>query len=96
MKSICKNPALNWHGSLCITCSQYSGLSLWVGIQLSAFGDLEPWVLNMIICIAVAMATEVTSNVATATLLMPIMAELVSVLIHSGFVQQVMIAKTVA
>ena len=67
-----------------------------MGIQLSAFGDMEPWVLNMIICIAVAMATEVTSNVATATLLMPIMAELVSVPIHPGFVQQVMFTKTVS
>ncbi|XP_076434734.1 Na(+)/citrate cotransporter-like isoform X2 [Babylonia areolata] len=53
-----------------------SGLSLWMGQQLSAFGDLDPWLLNLIICTAVAMATEVTSNVATATLLMPIVAEL--------------------
>lgn len=55
---------------------KYSGLSLWVGYQLSSFGSLDPWVLNLIICTAVAMATEVTSNTATATLLMPIMAEL--------------------
>nr|KAG5700352.1 hypothetical protein BaRGS_029604 [Batillaria attramentaria] len=55
---------------------KYSGLSLWVGYKLSGFGDLDPWILNLIICTAVAMATEVTSNTATATLLMPIMAEL--------------------
>jgi di/tricarboxylate transporter len=34
--------------------------------------------MNLIICLIVAGATEITSNSATATLLMPIMAELVS------------------
>lgn len=33
--------------------------------------------MNLIICLIVAGATEVTSNTATATLLMPILAELV-------------------
>lgn len=34
--------------------------------------------MNLVICLIVAAATEITSNSATATLLMPIMAELVS------------------
>ncbi|KAJ8313095.1 hypothetical protein KUTeg_010468 [Tegillarca granosa] len=53
-----------------------TGLSKWVGEQLTIFSDFEPWVMNLILCIIVALATEVTSNSATATLLMPVMAEL--------------------
>nr|KAG5696095.1 hypothetical protein BaRGS_020496 [Batillaria attramentaria] len=45
-------------------------------ILLTAFESLDPWLINLVICVAVAMATEITSNTATATLLMPIMAEL--------------------
>ena len=41
--------------------------------------------MNLIICLIVAGATEVTSNSATATLLMPIMAELVRVI--SNYIQ---------
>ncbi|RUS77322.1 hypothetical protein EGW08_014919 [Elysia chlorotica] len=55
---------------------QESGLSSLVGSKLATFDSLDPWVLNLIICITVAMATEITSNTATATLLMPMMAEL--------------------
>ncbi|KAK7482433.1 hypothetical protein BaRGS_00026355 [Batillaria attramentaria] len=55
---------------------KFSGLSDWFGDQLTAFESLDPWLINLVICVAVAMATEITSNTATATLLMPIMAEL--------------------
>ncbi|VDI01092.1 Hypothetical predicted protein [Mytilus galloprovincialis] len=37
---------------------------------------MDLWVMNLVICLIVAAATEITSNSATATLLMPIMAEL--------------------
>lgn len=43
---------------------------------------LDPWIVNMILCIIVAAATEVTSNVAMCTLLMPILAELVSIFVY--------------
>ncbi|XP_060587393.1 solute carrier family 13 member 2-like [Ruditapes philippinarum] len=56
--------------------SKDSGLSLWLGNQLSTFDNLDNWVLNLLVCVIVAGATEVTSNTATATLLMPILAEL--------------------
>ncbi|XP_045172067.2 solute carrier family 13 member 2-like isoform X2 [Mercenaria mercenaria] len=56
--------------------SKDSGLSAWVGNELTAFDHLDDWVLNLIVCLIVAGATEVTSNTATATLLMPILAEL--------------------
>ncbi|XP_041347669.1 solute carrier family 13 member 5-like isoform X3 [Gigantopelta aegis] len=56
--------------------SKNSGLSEWVGEQLKAFMDLDPLLACFLLILVVAMITEVTSNTATATLLMPIMAEL--------------------
>lgn len=56
--------------------SEASGLSQLLGHKLKNFGHLDVWVMNLIITIIVAAATEVTSNTATATLLMPIMYDL--------------------
>ncbi|KAL8594480.1 hypothetical protein ACOMHN_024925 [Nucella lapillus] len=56
--------------------SEKSGLSMWLGDQLTQLKSLEPWTLNLILCLVVAMATEITSNTATSTLLMPIMAQI--------------------
>ena len=54
-----------------------SGLSAWIGEQLAVFGSLPGWLMVAIICFLVAMLTEVTSNSATCTILMPIMASMV-------------------
>ncbi|KAL4223442.1 hypothetical protein ACF0H5_016913 [Mactra antiquata] len=56
--------------------SSESGLSEWVGDKLSVLDYLSPWVLNLALCYIVAAMTEVTSNVATCTLMMPILASL--------------------
>ncbi|XP_076106382.1 Na(+)/citrate cotransporter-like [Mytilus galloprovincialis] len=56
--------------------SQISGLSKWLSCELSSINEYEPWIINLIICCVVAGATEVTSNTATATLLLPIMFDL--------------------
>lgn len=56
--------------------SEQSGLSSWVGKQLTVLDYLEPWVLNLVLCYIVAALTEVTSNTATCTLMMPILANL--------------------
>lgn len=56
--------------------SQESGLSAWVGEKLSVLDYLSPWVLNLVLCYIVAAMTEVTSNTATCTLMMPILANL--------------------
>ncbi|OWF50270.1 solute carrier family 13 member 2-like [Mizuhopecten yessoensis] len=56
--------------------SQETGLSDWIGEQLSVFSGLEIWVLNLILCYIVAAFTEVTSNSATATLILPIVIQL--------------------
>ncbi|XP_046569935.1 solute carrier family 13 member 5-like [Haliotis rubra] len=53
-----------------------SGLSFWIGTQLQVLKGLNPWLLLLIICYVCAAATEVTSNTATATLVMPILANL--------------------
>ena len=69
-----------------ITCTKYmmstfslqeSGLSKWLGDELSVFSSLEPWRMNLVLCVVVAAATEVTSNTAICTLMMPIMAQIV-------------------
>lgn len=53
-----------------------SGLSKKVGCSLRILDSFEPWVMNLILSLIIAGATEITSNSATATILMPIMAEL--------------------
>ncbi len=60
-----------------VSTFQSSGLSELVGKNLESFRDLDPLVSNLLFALVVAMATEVTSNTATATLLLPIVAELV-------------------
>ena len=57
---------------------QESGLSLWIGNSLSALGSLSPPLLMLCLCLIVAAATELTTNAATASLILPIIADLVS------------------
>ena len=57
---------------------QESGLSATLGRNLTVFASYDPWVMNLIFSLIVAAATEVTSNTAMATLLMPILATVVS------------------
>ncbi|KAH3887590.1 hypothetical protein DPMN_011608 [Dreissena polymorpha] len=53
-----------------------TGMSAWVGEKLAVLDYLDPWVLNLVLCYIVAALTEVTSNTATCTLMMPIVANL--------------------
>ncbi|KAK3738701.1 hypothetical protein RRG08_000793 [Elysia crispata] len=53
-----------------------SELSQWLADKLETLDYLDKWVLNLCLCLIVAAFTEVTSNTATASLLMPIMANL--------------------
>ena len=53
--------------------SKVSGLSRWMGLQLQVLQGLSPWLIITIICVGTALATELTSNVATASILMPIL-----------------------
>ncbi|KAH9524299.1 hypothetical protein Btru_054077, partial [Bulinus truncatus] len=53
-----------------------SGLSKWLGDQLMVFRSLDQWLVLLIISYIVCFATEVTSNTAIATLMMPILAQM--------------------
>lgn len=53
---------------------EQSGLSMAIGQGLAGFADWHPFVLIWTLCLAVTLLTEVTSNTATATLLMPVLA----------------------
>ena len=53
---------------------QQSGLALWMGGRLSGLGQLPLPALILAVCLGVMFMTEVTSNTATATLLLPILA----------------------
>ncbi len=51
-----------------------TGLSLWLGSRLEGITDLHPLLLMGMICLLVTFLTEVTSNTATATVLLPVFA----------------------
>ena len=53
-----------------------SGLSMWVGQQLSGLADVHPIVLVAILCTLLSLLTELTSNVATVEMILPILASL--------------------
>ena len=52
-------------------------MSAWVGEQLEGLSYLDDWVMNLLISAAVAGFTEVTSNTATAQLLLPVLGNMV-------------------
>lgn len=51
-----------------------SGLSLMMGEMLAGLSSLPVYALILVLCLCVTFLTEITSNTATATLLMPILA----------------------
>ncbi|XP_076045465.1 Na(+)/citrate cotransporter-like isoform X2 [Oratosquilla oratoria] len=53
-----------------------SGLSTWLGHQLVYLDALPKEVIVLVVCIAIAMVTEVTSNTATSAVVLPILKEL--------------------
>jgi len=56
--------------------SKESGLSDWVGEQLAVLDSMPQGLFVLVICIMTGAVTEVTSNVATANILLPVLAEL--------------------
>ena len=57
--------------------TEASGLSAWLGEQLSGLSVLPPFAIMLIVCVMTAMITEVASNTATANILLPVLAETV-------------------
>tara|TARA_Y100000588_G_C14095124_1_gene856244 strand:+ start:29 stop:538 length:510 start_codon:yes stop_codon:yes gene_type:complete len=53
-----------------------SGLSQWFGVQLQGLGVLHPLGLVASLCLMITFLTELTSNTATAEMLLPILGSL--------------------
>ncbi|XP_034298998.2 solute carrier family 13 member 2 [Magallana gigas] len=53
-----------------------SGLSQWLADQMSAIKDINEWSMVFVLSLIASFATEVTSNTAISTLILPILAEL--------------------
>jgi sodium-dependent dicarboxylate transporter 2/3/5 len=63
-----------------------SGFSKWAGGELAFVGNWKPAVMIVAVCVVVTLLSEVASNVATATAMMPIAAALaVSIHVHPYF-----------
>ncbi|XP_055022974.1 Na(+)/citrate cotransporter isoform X1 [Boleophthalmus pectinirostris] len=56
--------------------SEESGLSKWMGDQMSPLQSIPSWAIAVILCLLIATFTECTSNVATATLFLPVLASM--------------------
>ncbi|XP_044227630.1 solute carrier family 13 member 5-like isoform X1 [Thunnus albacares] len=56
--------------------SEESGLSRWLGAQMTPLHSIPPWAIAVILCLLIATFTECASNVATATLFLPILASM--------------------
>ncbi|XP_017289272.1 solute carrier family 13 member 5 [Kryptolebias marmoratus] len=56
--------------------SEVSGLSKWMGDQMTPLQNIPPWAIAIILCLLIATFTECTSNVATATLFLPVLASM--------------------
>ncbi|KAM4726652.1 LOW QUALITY PROTEIN: solute carrier family 13 member 5a [Anableps anableps] len=56
--------------------SEESGLSHWLGTQMTPLHSIPPWAIAIILCLLIATFTEFASNVATATLFLPILASM--------------------
>ena len=65
---------------------EQSGFSKWAGARLSFVGDWPPLLMILAVCVVVTLLSEVASNVATATAMMPIAAALAtSIGVHPYF-----------
>ncbi|XP_061752917.1 Na(+)/citrate cotransporter-like isoform X2 [Nerophis ophidion] len=56
--------------------SEESGLSRWLGEQMAPLHSIPPWAVVVVLCLLIATFTECASNVATATLFLPIVASM--------------------
>ncbi|NXY35311.1 S13A5 protein, partial [Pomatorhinus ruficollis] len=67
--------------------SASSGLSAWLGHQMTPLVSIPPWAIATVVSLIIAVFTECTSNVATATLFLPVFSSMAtSVKIHPLYV----------
>ncbi len=55
-----------------------SGLAGWLGGQMRELGNWSPWVIALVVFAVVSFISEIASNVATASIMMPVLAALAS------------------
>ncbi|XP_017348589.1 solute carrier family 13 member 2 isoform X1 [Ictalurus punctatus] len=58
--------------------SEVSGLSDWLGKNLAPLQSIPPFAISILLCLLVGMFTECSSNTATTTLFLPILASMAS------------------
>ncbi len=51
-----------------------SGLSGWAGQRFAALDDVSPWLVVVAVCVSLTLLTELTSNIATTEMVLPILA----------------------
>jgi len=56
--------------------AKHSGLTYWIGSQLSSLKELPPIFVMLLVCIVASMLTEITANSAASSLLLPIVAQI--------------------
>uniref|UniRef100_A0A8B9KJI3 Solute carrier family 13 member 5 n=1 Tax=Astyanax mexicanus TaxID=7994 RepID=A0A8B9KJI3_ASTMX len=56
--------------------SEVSGLSVWLGESLAPLKSIPPFAISLILCLLVGTFTECSSNTATTTLFLPILASM--------------------
>ncbi|KAM3615722.1 uncharacterized protein V6R79_006722 [Siganus canaliculatus] len=67
--------------------SEVSGLSVWLGDCLIPLQNIPPYAISILLCLLVAMFTECSSNTATTTLFLPILASMATAIkIHPLYV----------
>lgn len=67
--------------------SEASGLSLWLGESLAPLRSIPPYAISLLLCLLVATFTECSSNTATTTLFLPILASMATAIkIHPLYV----------
>ncbi|RKY18084.1 MAG: SLC13/DASS family transporter [Planctomycetota bacterium] len=57
-----------------------SGLSHWAGSRFEVLGDVSPWLVVGLVALLLTFLTELTSNIATAEMMLPILATAASTL----------------
>uniref|UniRef100_A0A8C7M3A3 Solute carrier family 13 member 2 n=1 Tax=Oncorhynchus kisutch TaxID=8019 RepID=A0A8C7M3A3_ONCKI len=67
--------------------SEVSGLSQWLGESLAPLQSIPPFAISFLLCLLTATFTECSSNVATTTLFLPILASMaVAIKLHPLYV----------
>ena len=49
-----------------------TGLTSWIGNQLAGLSSLPLWALILLVCLGITFLTELTSNTATSTIILPV------------------------